>query len=145
MYDLQQLVFANYVFGNIAGATVEDHTAKPDIVIERDILRTPITNNTNGAIRFVKARPGANIELGPSRHKKWLIMGYILHANTTIFDDATILAMKAEIESVLNVYNKTIGSYTHFFSVADGYNEDPVNAVYDFIIDTTEYGVTART
>ncbi len=145
LFDLQQKVFNSYVFGNVAGATVENHTAKPDIVIERTVLRTPITNNTNGRIVFVNAEPANNIELGPSRHKVWFVDGYIQHQNVTIFDDATVLAMLAETERGLNVYNATIATYTYIFVSSLGYNQDPSLAMYDFTIEVTQYGVTAIT
>ena len=145
LYDLQQQVNTDYVFGNVAGATVENHTAKPDIVIERTTLRTPVTNNANGRIVFVKAEVGSSLEEGPSRHKVWFAHGYIQHHNLTIFDDATILSMKAEMERGLNVYNATIGTYTYIFVNSDGYNEDPVSAMYDFTIEIVQYGVSAYT
>ena len=147
LFDLQQLMdgASGYVFGNVAGALVEDHAAKPDIVIERTIARTPIANNVNGKIVFVKAVPANNIELGPSRHKIWFADGYILHKNETIFDDATIMAMKAEMERALNVYNATASTYSYLFTQSKGYNEDPSNAMYDFTIEITQYGVSATT
>ena len=145
LFDLQQKIFNNYVHTNINHATVENHTAAPDIVIERTVLRTPVTNNTNGRIVFVNCEPANNIELGPSRHKVWFVDGYIQHQNVTIFDDATLLAMKAEMESVMNVYNTTISTYTYIFVSSLGYNQDPSLAIYDFTIEVTQYGVSAIT
>jgi len=145
LFDLQQRVLSAYVFGNVAGGTVENHVAKPDIVIERTILKTPIAFNTNGRIAFVKAEPANNIELGISRHKVWFVDGYIQHENQTIFDDATIMAMKAEMERGMNVYNATAATYGNIFVSSLGYNEDPVNAIYDFTIELTQYGVSAIT
>ena len=72
LFDLHLRVFNAYVFGNVAGGTVENHTAKPTIVIEGKFERTPVAYNTNGRIVFVKAEPANNIELGLSRHKVWL-------------------------------------------------------------------------
>ena len=143
LFDLQQRVFNAYVFGNITGGTVENHTAKPTIVIEGKFERTPVAYNTNGRIVFVKAEPANNIELGISRHKVWFVDGYIQHENQTIFDDATILSMKAEMERGMNVYNATAATYGNIFVSSLGYNEDPVNAIYDFTIELTQYGVSA--
>ncbi len=143
LFDLQQKIFNTYTFGNITGGTVENHTAKPDIIIERTVLRTSIPNNSNGRIVFVKAEPANNIELGISRHKVWFVDGYIQHQNVTIFDDATLLAMKAEMERVMNVYNTTIATYTYIFVSSLGYNQDPSLAMYSFTIEVTQYGVTA--
>ncbi len=143
LFDLQQQIFNDYVHTNINHATVENHTADPDIVIERTVLRTPVSNNTNGRIVFVNCEPANNIELGPSRHKVWFVDGYIQHQNVTIFDDATLLAMKAEMERVMNVYNTTIAVYTYIFVSSLGYNQDPSLAMYDFTIEVTQYGVSA--
>lgn len=145
LYDLQQQVFNDYVHTNIAGATVENHTADPDIVIETVQERTPTTYNTNGRIVFVDAEPANSIENGPSRNKIWFASGYIQRTNTTIFDEATIMAMHAEVESVFNVYNNTIATYTYTFVSSKGWNTDPITPIYDFVVEVVQYGVTART
>ena len=143
LFDLRLQVFTDYVFGNVAGATVENHTAKPEIVIETMAERTPTAYNTNGKIAFVNAEPGNSIENGPSRNKIWFVNGYIQRQNASIFDDATIMSMKAEMERVMNVYNATIATYTYTFVSSPGWNTDPVTPTYDFAIEVVQYGVTA--
>ena len=61
LFDLQQQTFTDYVFGNVAGGTIENHTAKPDIIIESLLERTPPANNSNGKIVFIKAEPSNNL------------------------------------------------------------------------------------
>ncbi len=145
LFDLQQQTDTDYVYTNVAGITVENHTAKPDIIIESLLERSSPTNNSNGKIVFIKAEPANSLEQGPSRHKVWFIDGYIEHQNTVIFDDATVNAMKAEMERGYNVYNATISTYTYKFISSGGWNTDRVNPIYFFTVEVVQYGVSAYT
>ena len=145
LFDIKEIANTNFTFGNVAGATIENLTAKPTIEVERTFLRAPPVNNVNGRIIFTQALSARNIERGPSRDKLWFVDGYIQYDNVSKFDDATINAIFAELESVYNVYNAAINTYLVLDSAAPGYNEDPVNAMYDFTLEVTELGVSANT
>ena len=151
LFDIKEIANTNFTFGNVAGVAIENLAAKPTIEVERQFLRAPPANNVNGRIIFTRALVARNIERGPSRDKLWFVDGYIQYTSRSVgeddpkFDDATINAIFAELESVYNVYNAAINTYLVLDSAAPGYNEDPVNAMYDFTLEVTELGVPANT
>ena len=145
MFDAQQDMNTNFTFGNVAGATIENLAAKPTIAVEAEFLRNPVTKNANGRIVYVKSTPGTHIEFGPSRHKVWFVDGYIQYTNISKFDDATIMAIFAEMERVMNVNNGGNNTYTRTFVTSEGYDRNPVDGQYNFTVEVMEIGVSSYT
>ena len=143
IYDLQQYVNSNYVHTNVAGATVENHTADPTIAVESIFERTPPANNANGKIVFVSEKEGASIELGEFRHKVYFVEGYIQRQNTTIFDDATIMAMKSELQRTLNVNNNSVSRTYKYILFDSEYDGNIIDPIISFTINVTETDVSA--
>ncbi len=143
LFDLHAYVNTNFDHTNVAGATIEDLSADPEIEIRTDFMTNPVARNNNGNIVFTKETEIAPNERGEFRDEVFMIDTYIYYESLVKVDDATINAIKSEIRRILNVNNFSSARSWEWLVRASDYNGVPHIGRIDMTIQSSKADVSA--
>lgn len=147
LFDAVTDMVANFDHTNVAGGTIENLVADPTIVDLNAFKNLDGDADVNGYIVYLTESEGQAIELGEFRHEVYFLDGYILYDSLVKDTSATIMAIKAEMRSVMNLNNNASPRVYErlFMPVSNAYNGNHGLGKLDFVVKATKTDISAIT